>query len=66
MSHEHKECFGQDQKLKNILEFTNILRQEATSFPHLPSHSHSSSTPPSEPILSPPNLTAPPMAFAQT
>ena len=46
MSSELEEAVAQDQRLKNILEFTNSLRQEVTSFSHHPSHSHSFSTPP--------------------
>ena len=65
MSRELKEVVEEDRKLKNILEFTNILSQDATSFSHLPSHFHSSSTLPSEPTPPSPNLTTPPMAFTR-
>ena len=66
MSRELKEVFEEDRKLKNILEFNNNLRQEVTFYPHIPSHSYSSSTPPFKPSPPPPNLNDPPMAFART
>ena len=61
MSSELKEVVTQDQRLKNILEFINTLRQEVTSH----SHSHSSSTPPSIPTPPPPTLPNTPMALAR-
>ena len=51
MSSELEEAVAQDQRLKNIFEFTNTLRQEVSS------HSHSSSNAPS--IPTPPPLTLP-------
>ena len=63
MSSELEKIVAQDQKLKNILEFTNTSRQKVTSFSHIPSHS--SSTPPSTPTHSPPTLPNPPMALAR-
>ena len=65
MSSELEEAVAQDQRLKNILEFTNSLRQEVTFFSHHPSHSHSSSTPPSVPTPPPPVFPNPPMALAR-
>ena len=53
MSSELEKTVAQDQRLKNILEFTNTLRQEVTS------HSHSSYTPSSIP-------TPPPLIFPNT
>ena len=65
MSSELEEAVVQDQRLKNILEFTNSLRQEVTSFSHHPSHSHPSSTPPSTPLPPSPVFPNPPMALAR-
>ena len=59
MSNELEEAVAPDQRLKNILEFTNTLRQEITS------HSHSSSTPPSIPTPPPPALPNTPVALAR-
>ena len=59
MSSELEKAIAQDQRLKNIREFTNTLRQEVTS------HSHSSSTPPSIPTPPPPIFPNPPMALAR-
>ena len=59
MSSELEEAVAQDQRLKNILEFTNTLRQEVTS------HSHSSSTPPSIPTPPPTALPNTPMALTR-
>ena len=58
MSSELKEAVAQDQRLKNILKFTNTLKQEVTS------HSHSSSTPPSIPTPPTPALPNSRMALA--
>ena len=65
MSSELEEAVAQDQRLKNILEFTNSLRQEVTSFSYHPSHSHSSSTPPSIPTPPPLVFPNPLMALAR-
>ena len=65
MSSELEEAVAQDQRLKNILEFTNSLRQEVTSFSRHPSHSHSSSTLPSIPTPPPPVFPNPPMALVR-
>ena len=58
MSSELEEVVAQDQRLKNILEFTNTLRL-------LTSHSHSSSTPPSIPTPPPPALPNTQMALVR-
>ena len=59
MSSELEEAVAQDQRLKNIFEFTNTLWQEVTS------HSHSSSIPPSIPTPPPPTLPNTRMALAR-